>query len=252
TRSLSDLVNKEGRHIKKHLLIRSDALNKIDAYDEKILKEQYHLKRVIDLRCDNEAKNSPDIPMQGVELCLNPVLPSERVGVSKKGNDEDDFRDFIEAIYKNGANSSISFMTKVYEELVTKEFSLHAYHQFLMTLLKGVSGATLWHCSAGKDRAGLATILVLYLLDFDLDVIIEDYLNTNTYYQDSINQFALRCGEDYRDVLCTIFGVRREYIDVIFHAIQKNYGDFDTFIEQGLHFSKEDKKALKEYYLEEM
>ena len=107
TRSLSDLVNKEGRHIKSHFLIRSDALNKIDAHDEKILKEHYHLKRVIDLRCDNETKNSPDIRMEGVEICLNPVLPSERVGVSKKGNDEEDFRDFIEAIYKNGAQSSI-------------------------------------------------------------------------------------------------------------------------------------------------
>ncbi len=46
-----------------------------------------------------------------------------------------------------------------------------------------------WHCSAGKDRAGFATILVLYLLDFKMEDIIEDYLSTNLFYQNSIQEF---------------------------------------------------------------
>ncbi len=251
TRSLSDLVNKNGLSIKKHYLIRSDALNKLDEYDKKILKEKYHLKRVIDLRCENEFENNPDVIIDGVELCLNPILPKERVGVSKKGNDEEDFHDFIETIQKNGALSSIEFMTKVYKELVSSDFSNAAYGRFLQLLLKKPHGPVLWHCSAGKDRAGFATILVLYLLDFSMEDIIANYLETNLFYQSSIQEFLLKLGDSYKEVLETIFGVRKEYMDALFEGIQQKYGNLDAYILHALHFTEEDRKLLKKLYLEE-
>ncbi|MDE6408091.1 MAG: tyrosine-protein phosphatase [Anaeroplasmataceae bacterium] len=251
TRSLSDLTNKNGLKIKKHLLIRSDALNKIDADDQRILTEEYHLKRIIDLRCNNEVKNNPDVSISGIQIILNPILPSDRVGVTKKGNDEEDFRDFIEAIHTNGADSSVRFMTKVYQEVVASLFSTQAYQKFLRILLEDAGGATLWHCSAGKDRAGFATMILLYALDFDMKTIVEDYLSTNHYYQGNIEHFVKECGEGYRDVLETIFGVRKEYVDVLFDSIKNMYGSFDAYLEKGLLFSKQDKEKLQAMYLEE-
>lgn len=251
TRSLSDLQNKDGLSIKKHYLIRSDALNKLNEQDKDILKKEYNLKRVIDLRCESEIKNSPDVTIEGVELLENPILPSNRVGVTKKGNDEEDFRDFVEAIYENGEKSSIDFMTKVYREIVTEPFSNLAYERFLQILLKDVEGATLWHCSAGKDRAGFATILVLYLLDFSMEDIIKDYLSTNQYYQGSVQEFLMKCGSQYKEVLEVVFGVRKEYLDALFAEIKRSYGGLDEYISQGLHFSTEDKQKLKKIYLEE-
>lgn len=251
TRSLSDLTNKNGLKIKKHLLIRSDALNKIDVADQKVLTEEYGLKRIIDLRCDNEVKNNPDVAITDVEIILNPILPSERVGVTKKGNDEEDFKDFIEAIHSNGAESSILFMTRVYEETVKSEFSTKAYQRFLSILLEPVSGATLWHCSAGKDRAGFATMIILYALDFDMKDIIKDYLSTNEFYQGNIEYFVKEFGEGYREVLGTIFGVREEYIKVVLDNINHMYGSFDGYLEKGLLLSKKDKEKLQAMYLEE-
>lgn len=43
----------------------------------------------------------------------------------------DDFKDFIEAIYASGVSSSMDFMTKVYREIVTEDFSNAAYERFL-------------------------------------------------------------------------------------------------------------------------
>ncbi len=251
TRSLSDLINKDGLSIKKHYLIRSDALNKLSEKDKDILKNTFHLKRVIDLRCETETKNSPDVKIEGVKLYLNPILPANRVGVTKKGNDEDDFKDFIEAIYASGVSSSMDFMTKVYREIVTEDFSNAAYERFLKILLEDIGGATLWHCSAGKDRAGFATILVLYLLDFKMEDIIEDYLSTNLFYQNSIQEFIKLYGQEYSNVLEVVFGVCREYIDALFNEINLHYGNLDNYIYQGLHFTKEDQRKLKEIYLEE-
>ncbi len=251
TRSLSTLINREGRHIKPHALIRSDALNKLDKKDIDKLCDDYKLKRVIDLRCLNEIQNNPDVQMNGVEHISNPILPNERVGVTKKGNPEEDFIDFIEAIQTNGAQSSEEFMKKVYKEIVESEFSNQAYSKFLNILLEEVPGATLWHCSAGKDRAGFATILVLYLLDFSIEDILNDYLATNQYYQSSIDEFLCKFGEEYKETLETVFGVSILYMDVLFANINALYGSIDQYIEHVLGFSKEKKEALKRIYLEE-
>ena len=42
TRTLSNLVNKDGLHIKDNLLIRSDALHSITLEDEEVLKNEYN------------------------------------------------------------------------------------------------------------------------------------------------------------------------------------------------------------------
>ena len=68
TRSLSTLINREGRHIKPHALIRSDALNKLDKKDIDKLCDDYKLKRVIDLRCLNEIQNNPDVDRKSTRL----------------------------------------------------------------------------------------------------------------------------------------------------------------------------------------
>ena len=252
TRSLSDLVNKNGKKIKENRLIRSDALNKINTADQLTLVKEVQLKRVIDLRCDNEASNNPDVVIDQVEYIHNPVLPNARVGITKKGNDEEDFNDFVEAIYKNGAESSVQFMTKVYQELVTSDFSNQAYKRFLEILSTPVEGATLWHCSAGKDRAGFATILILYVLDFSMDVIIEDYLNTNSFYQYKIEQSVQRYGEAYREVLTTIFGVNRAYIDALLKSIDEKYGSFEAYVTNALGIDAKKKEELQQLYLEEI
>ncbi|UKI49286.1 MAG: tyrosine-protein phosphatase [Clostridium sp.] len=42
----------------------------------------------------------------------------------------------------------------------------------------------LWHCSAGKDRAGIATMYVLLALGVEKEEIINNYLKTNEYLID--------------------------------------------------------------------
>lgn len=42
TRSLSDLINRSGKKIKSDLLLRSDALDRIEEDDQRILDQTYH------------------------------------------------------------------------------------------------------------------------------------------------------------------------------------------------------------------
>ena len=56
------------------------------------------------------------------------------------------------------------FMLKQYESLVHDEYSIKQYARFLDVLLHQNEGAVLWHCSAGKDRVGVGTALLLCAL----------------------------------------------------------------------------------------
>src|SRR3981081_1980811 len=59
------------------------------------------------------------------------------------------------------------------------------------------------HCTAGKDRTGFACALILHALGVSDDVIAEDYLLTNRYYQrDPANGSDLP--EDVKQVLGTV------------------------------------------------
>ena len=54
------------------------------------------------------------------------------------------------------------------------------------------SGAVLWHCSAGKDRCGLVSALVLEALNVDRDTIMADYMKTNDLYLPRARQVYAR------------------------------------------------------------
>ena len=249
TRTLSNLVNKDGLHIKDNLLIRSDALHSITLEDEEVLKNEYNLKQVFDLRNITESDIKPD-KITNVKIFNLPVLSKETIGVTKKGNDQKDFADFLKAVKEKeeprGANK---FMQNVYTQVVVAESASTAYKTFLHELLKS-DGASLWHCSAGKDRAGFATILVLYILDFDMETIINDYLGTNHYYTPKVDRMIEHFGVDYTDTLWSVFGVEKEYLEVLFNVIDENYGSFDNYLLKELEIDNNFKQEFKKKYLE--
>lgn len=251
TRTLSTLVNKNGKSIKNNLLIRSDALSKIDERDIEVLTNEFNLKRVIDLRCKDEASKKPDVFIEGVEYYLNPILPDEKVGMSKKGDLNEDFTTFIKALNESGIDSSIQFMRNIYSDIIKSDFANNAYSKFIHLLLEDVNGATLWHCSAGKDRAGFATIVILYILDFDMKDIIADFLDTNNYYKDNVLKLCKQYGSDFEEILWSVFGVREEYLDILFSTINECYGSMDQYITDILGVTKEEQQRLQNLYLGE-
>ena len=62
----------------------------------------------------------------------------------------------------------------------------------VMTLLANARGASLFHCTAGKDRTGLVAALLLEAVGVDRDTIIEDFALTH----DRIDPLRRRLLED--------------------------------------------------------
>ncbi|MBP5470274.1 MAG: tyrosine-protein phosphatase [Candidatus Riflebacteria bacterium] len=124
--------------------------------------------------------------------------------------------------------------------------------------------AILWHCSAGKDRTGFATIIVLELLEVSRNVILEDYLYSNKCVEDKKlrtldlikkhnididvnNSEKISVFHKTLDYLST---VREEYISSLYDKVKELYGDFDGLINKGLKITDKHRYQLKDLYLQ--
>ncbi len=139
----------------------------------------------------------------------------------------------------------------------TQESAISQYKAFIKVLFEDHDKAVIWHCTAGKDRAGIATALVEKLLGVAEEDIIADYLATNTYLErdivfltDMIKKEAKTDSALADESLRYIFGAHREYIDAFYSKVSERYGDLDTFTRKGLGLSADDIMCLRDKYLE--
>ena len=72
--------------------------------------------------------------------------------------------------------SEAECMDKAYENIVSSPHATKAYGQLFEVLLRQEEGATLFFCSHGRDRAGIAAMLILTALGVDRQQVQANYL----------------------------------------------------------------------------
>jgi protein-tyrosine phosphatase len=102
------------------------------------------------------------------------------------------------------------------------------------------------HCTAGKDRTGFASALILHALGVPDEVISEDYLLTNQFYRRDPSA-ATDLPEDVRNA---IGSVETSYLAAAFEAVGRDYGDLETYLRDGLKLGTAERAALKARYLQ--
>lgn len=102
------------------------------------------------------------------------------------------------------------------------------------------------HCTAGKDRTGFASALILHALGVPDDVIAEDYLLTNRHYRRDVSTAS----DLPADVLEAIGSVDASYLAAAFEAVGHEYGDLETYLRDGLKLGAAERSALKARYLQ--
>ena len=112
------------------------------------------------------------------------------------------------------------FMAHFYRSFAISNFSVSQYAKFLHYVMK-TEDPVLWHCSMGKDRCGIATLMILELLNVDRESIKEDYLYTNEVY--GIYDTDTESGFDIAD---------ESYIEAFYDEVEKVYGDMSSFFEE--------------------
>ena len=248
TRDLGGMRAKDGRAIRPGRLIRSGELCRASASDIRWLSD--HVSLVVDFRTAEKRKEMPDPILPNVENLHLPVLESLTAGISRDAKSDKEAYSLI-ALEPDRARD---FMIGNYEKLIKSDFSRSQYGAFIGLLTKPRDGAILWHCTAGKDRAGFASVIVQEILGVGHDSIVADYLKTNDYLADEyqhLRETALHQAERVNEQsLAYLFGAHEEYLAAVYQTVEKIYGSFQGFIREGLGVSEAAQEALRRIYLE--
>ena len=121
----------------------------------------------------------------------------------------------------------------------------HSFRELFGHLLEDRAPLVI-HCTAGKDRTGFASALILHALGVPDDIIAEDYLLTNRHYTRDAAA-ATDLPDDVRDA---IGSVEASYLAAAFEAVGEEYGDLETYLRDGLKLGTAERTALQARYLQ--
>lgn len=238
-RELGGLTRPDGRRIRENLLFRTGHLEKATDGDIRRL-EEYGVSHVIDLRDLREVRDHPDRSLPGAEHHHIPALGDLQDLFKKKPDDptmtpEEVHRDF----------------TQLYRILAQSPQSQDAYEGFFRVLLESEGKPVLWHCTQGKDRTGIAGILLLIALGFEEEQALQEFMLTNQFAQKQLAALAAAGKEEkilsfMREIFFVFYDNARFYLD----CIHLEYGNVHTFLEMVLGIGPKEIETLEKYYLE--
>ncbi len=256
-RQLGGYITEDGMRIRDNILLRSGKLS--DGTEEDILRlrEVYNITEIIDLRTSAEISSAPDPDIDGVD--------NIQIKILDESNAEDSSNSAAVAIYANMGEDPAMAMLEMYragvltDDMYTgtfdSEVSLAGYREFLDILLSHEEGALLWHCTGGKDRAGMAAVITLTLLGVDKETILRDFELTNAFNEAKINYMvagATKHTDDQAELdgVAALVGVSRRLMEKVYELAESESGSMLEFLKDKLNITDEEITALRSKYLE--
>ncbi|MGC0414658.1 tyrosine-protein phosphatase [Embleya sp. AB8] len=229
-RDIGGLPTTDGRRIRPGRYFRSGHLAKPTAADRAIIAG-LGIRLVVDLR------SAADIDMDGADVLpagarwLNLSMSDPaRHGTFWSDMRSADLDVLRERLGDGRAEQSIA---ADYRDQVVSRVDKHA--ELLRALLAADGLPVVVHCSAGKDRAGIAAALVQRIVGVSAADVVANYLISNdpaNRYELNSDKLAMRPGllELFRPFL----EVREEYLRGALEVMDTHWGSFDAYLERGL------------------
>ena len=172
------------------------------------------------------------------------------VGITHEGGMAGDI-----AALKRFSGNAHETIRDLYVTCLLGEDGKQAYREFFETLLTAEDGATLWHCTEGKDRAGLASVLVEYALGVPMSYIRADYLATNLFVRDAAEEILdALAGHgllEHIDLdVDSIFYADMDYLDAALEAVEQECGGMDAYLAAVLGVGERERERLRELCLQ--
>ncbi len=230
-RDLGGYSGHQGRLVKWRKIFRSDHLAALDHSDLKQLKT-LGISRSFDFRGVQESQAQsyawPDIQRHSLSIEPTVVQRLQAQHLTGKPLTAADALDAMQTTYRDFVKVDSHRFAELFDHLLEKPEPL------------------LFHCTAGKDRTGLAAALILSALGVSEDDIWKDYLLTNQLYKrNSIGAIALS-----PDVLKIVWEVQESFLQASLDVIHQDHGGMHNYLTQKLKLSPAALQKLQATYLE--
>ncbi|UTW55038.1 tyrosine-protein phosphatase [Kordiimonas sp. SCSIO 12610] len=233
-RDMGGYKSLNGGHIKWKKLYRSGRPSELDSEQHKDMAA-LNIDTVVDFRSAREKENSP---------------------ITWNNHWQPDYREV-----PIGGNAA-AWVKELFEKLSTSPFPAKELNdQFILAFqtipIENVDGlrklfdvlvdhssdntAALFHCTAGKDRTGIAGALIMRALNIHSDDIMADFLMTNDAVdlKASSKELAEWASEKAgraidADAVLPLVGVKEDFLHAAYKTIDEKFGSMDQYLEKGM------------------
>jgi protein-tyrosine phosphatase len=229
-RDLGGYPGKDGRAVRWRQIFRSNHLGHLTEADIDVLRS-LGLRSAFDLRGAEERAAA----VCAFEIAVH-SLPIEPTVVSE-------LQALLDAGLPLSSVEAADAMRNSYRSYVRQNTPRF---RALFTLLLEDHAPLVIHCTAGKDRTGFASALILHALGVPEHQISQDYLLTNRFYRRDLSS-----GSDLpEEVKLVLMSVEASFLAASFEVIRADYGDLESYFREGLAVGPRERAALEACYLE--
>ncbi|MCC8127645.1 MAG: tyrosine-protein phosphatase [Clostridiales bacterium] len=210
-RDLGGYPAKDGSMTASRVFLRADGLQNLTNSDIQELTD-YGVCRIIDLRSDREREMMPD---------RIGFIPGYHVGLLDQMNSE--------GFQGNGPDS----MYALYQTLL--DHSSEQIGTVIHLLAEVKERVVLYHCTGGKDRTGIISMLLLDLAGVPEESIIADYSITETYMESVFAKQKEQLTALGVPVQDSMFQSKPEDMEQTMRYFREKYTDAENYL---IHFCK--------------
>jgi protein-tyrosine phosphatase len=233
TRDIGGYQAGDQRIVRWRQIIRSENLSRLTPGDFQKL-EEIGVKTVIDLRTEKEHNKSPTVWLG--------ESPPRFLHFPIGDAENDWFRAQSRMMKKPRFTEDQSLEHMIAGYRMIADEGPDSFQKLMDVVLDQSNWPILIHCSAGKDRAGVAAALILEALGVDRNTIMEEYLLSNEISRAEEKAVLLaERGNNSRslkklrrsptaDAWFPIVGVRPEMLEAFYSSVDERYGSMEAFL----------------------
>ena len=227
-RDLGGYRTAQGRTVRRGSVFRSAHLGTLTDAD-RLAIGRLGVRTVVDLRGVNEAAETPH-RVEGLGCRIVGAHIEPGVGEKIRG-----------AVADGSATPFVmmGFLTDHYRDYPRR--CAPGFRTLFAALSDDDQRPLVFHCTAGKDRTGFASALLLTLLGVTWETVMEDYLRTNDLWTGHIGRYP----ELDIDTRAAIVEARTPYLEAAFDVVRADYGSPEAFAEKALGLDEKLRDRLK-------
>lgn len=248
-RELGGYPAADGRRVRYGLLYRGGNLDALQSPADQRTLQSWQLRTILDLRSAGEAEKHPDPAVPGAayrRICAMRMRDGTEMDFSSTGIAR---LAAEKAAFEREAGHPVHdfyWFSALYRQM---PFGNPAY-QALFTLLEQRQAPLLFHCTCGKDRTGIAAMLILLALGASRETALADYMLTNRYRHAIIEASLRGKGPEERELLQSVEGVNESMGAGAIDEILRRYPSCEAYFEGEFGLDGPRLAALRDFYLE--
>ena len=240
-RDLGGYASAKGKRVRWGKIFRSAATPKLDAADVARVKT-LGLSSMIDLRSSEERQMAPTrltgIRYSAIDYSLMSMMPKNMTSIRNGGQ-----------LYRSMPAFLIPQLRMVFDDLLDRK------------------GPVMFHCTAGQDRTGITTALILHALGVSRATILEDYHLTTQVRQPQNEMVPITAALAESNPVARMFASYqkdakaaspeplrdpdgRAFLESAFDEIEARWGSVDSFLDKEIGVGAAERTRLRAAYTE--